>query len=120
MAFYGIVNYFTGHFYDFTTFYVAIMVVVSLEVVEVGITYRKRFIFLELSVQYFFYGDISRQPGQGTGIQTHLLKDLEFGGHSCEVVREIAEFITGRYLGVEVKVALRNAKSRPLQFFQRG
>ena len=66
------------------------------------------------------FGRISGQPGKGAGIQAHLLKDLEFGGHSGEVAGQVAKLITGRYLRIEVEVSLRDAKSCTLQFSQRG
>src|SRR5690242_12052777 len=95
------------------------MVVVRLEVVQVGVADGKRFTGLQFPVQDPFDGDVARQTGEGARVEALLLQLLEPGRHAGKVLCQRTDFVSPGDLGVIVEVPFGNPVGGLFQLVQR-
>src|SRR5262245_55613407 len=98
----------------FASLRITVSVGKRLEIVQVRITEGKLSLLQSL-FDFPFYGHVSRQAGQGTGIKAYLLQFLESVRHAEKIFSKVSQFVAGRDLRLIGEISCGNAVRRPLK-----
>jgi len=109
----------TGDFFnDFASPRVAVLIGKRLEIVEVHLAQRKKLPLCQRLFNPVFNRQISRQPGQRTGVEVERFQHFEPLGHVGKRIGQCSNFIVSSCLDFVIQIPFGNQASGFLQLFQ--